>query len=100
MDLETAQNTFAVRLYEWSQRDFVRELEEGCPLISSLGLNQRWMAAFVEWNETLSSPERKALVIALTRLCHENAARLKGEVPSAADKHWNQMSYEQMANRL
>jgi hypothetical protein len=100
MDLETAQNTFAVRLYEWSQRDFVRELEEGCPLVSTLGLNERRMAAFVQWNETLSSQERKALVIALTRRCHENAVRLKGEVLTEANNHWSQMQYEQCAHRL
>lgn len=94
MDLTTAQNRFAVRLYEWSQRDFIRELQEGCPLVSLLGLNNRRMAAFVTWNETLSSAERKAMAIALTRSCHENAARLKGEISSDAETKWNQTFYE------
>jgi len=94
MDLATAQNRFAIRLYEWSQRDFIRELQEGCPLLSLLGLNNRRMAAFVAWNETLSSAERKALAIALTRRCHENAARLKGEILSEEQKRWHQAVYD------
>lgn len=96
MDLTTAQNIFAVRLYEWSQLDFIRELEEGCPLLSTLGLNNRSMAAFVLWNETLSSQQRKALAIALTRRCHENARKLKGEVLTEFDKEWQQIRYEQI----
>jgi hypothetical protein len=95
MDLTTAQNRFAVRIYEWSQKDFIRELQEGCPLLSSLGLNNRTMAAFAVWNETLSSAERKALAIALIRRCHVNAARLKGEILSEEQKRWHQAVYEQ-----
>jgi hypothetical protein len=95
MDLTTAQNNFAIRLYEWSQRDFIRELEEGCPLLSTLGLNNRDMAAFVAWNETLSSKERRSLAIALTRRCHENAARIKGEVLTEEDKAWHRASYRE-----
>lgn len=96
MDLATAQNIFAVRLYEWSQRDFYRELEEGCPLLSTLGLNERSMAAFVAWNETLSTPQRKALAIALTRRCHENARKLKGEVLTKSDEDWYRIRYEKI----
>jgi hypothetical protein len=95
MDLATAQDTFAVRLYEWSRRDFLRELQEGCPLMSTLGLNNRHVAAFVAWNETLSSSERRALALALTRRFHENAVRLKAEVLSEADKAWGRVVYEQ-----
>jgi hypothetical protein len=95
MDLIRAQNTFAVRLYEWSQRDFIRELEEGCPLMSLLGLNNRTVASFVAWNETLSSAQRKKLAIALTRRFHENAAELRGEVLTEEDKAWNQAFYEE-----
>jgi len=98
MDLTTAQNRFAVRLYEWSQRDFIRELEEGCPLLSLLGLNNRTMAAFVAWNETLSPTERKALAIALTRRCHENAARLNGEILSEEQKKWHQSVCEHITD--
>jgi hypothetical protein len=97
MELPTAQNTFAVRLYDWSQRDLTRELQEGCPLMSTLGLNNRPVAAFVAWNETLSPKERKAIAIALTRRCHENAVRLKGEVVSEEDKAWHRTVYEQTA---
>ena len=95
MDLTTAQNRFAIRLYDWSQQDFVRELYEGCPLVSLLGMNNRRMAAFVIWNETLSSAERKSMAIALTRRCHVNAARLKGETLSEEQKAWQQTVYEQ-----
>src|SRR5689334_4287196 len=83
-----------MRLYEWSQKDFLRELEEGCPLLSRIGLNDRRVAAFVIWNETLSRNQRRALVLALTRHCHENAARLKGQVMTEEDKYWNQALYE------
>jgi hypothetical protein len=94
MHLQTAQNVFAIRLYKWSQRDFLRELEEGCPLLSSIGLNDRRVAAFVMWTERLNSDERRELVIALTRRCHENAARLRGETMTERDKFWNQAVYE------
>jgi hypothetical protein len=93
MDLASAKNVFAVRLYEWSQRDFLRELEEGCPLLSSMGLNDRGAAAFVMWNEALSSPQRKALVIALTKYCHGNARRLKGETMTEEDNLWKKALY-------
>lgn len=83
----------AVRIYEWSRRDLFRELQEGCPLLSSLGLNNRFIAAFVKWNETLSAKERKALAIALTKSCHENAVRLKGEAISTADIAWKEAVY-------
>ncbi len=95
MDLTTAQNRFAMRLYDWSQRDFIRELQEGCPLLSLLGLNNRYVAAFVAWNDTLSSTQQKALAIALTRYCHENAMRLKGEILSEVEEKWRQTVYEQ-----
>lgn len=94
MELQAAQNIVAVRLYEWSRRDFLRELEEGCPLLSAIGLNDRRLAAFVLWNETLSSGQRHALVIALTKKCHENAARIRGEVLTEQDRYWNQALYE------
>src|SRR6266568_8095103 len=94
MDHRKAQDLFAVRLYDWSFRDFVRELEEGCPLLSTLGLNNRRVAAFVAWNETLCLKERHRLAKALTRRCHENAARLKGEVITDEDKNWYQTSHE------
>jgi hypothetical protein len=76
MVLEQAMNAFAVRLYEWSLRDFIRELEEGCPLMSTLGLNNRSVAAFVAWNESLSLKERSPLARALARRCHKNALKV------------------------
>jgi hypothetical protein len=94
MDLQTARNIFAVRLLDWSRRDFLRELKEGCPLLSSMGLNDRRIAAFVMWNETLSPIERRALVCSLTRLSHENAARIRGEPATENDKSWNRALYE------
>lgn len=98
MELTEAQNIFAIRLYEWSQRDFIRELEEGCPLVSTLGLNNRDMAAFVAWNESLSSQQRKSLAIALTRRHHENARKLKGETLTETDEKWYGVRYVQITN--
>jgi hypothetical protein len=47
MDLTEAQNTFALRLYEWSQHDFLRELEAGCPLLSLIGQHNRRIGGLV-----------------------------------------------------
>src|SRR6266404_3854008 len=99
MELKQAENTFAVRLYEWSFRDFVRELEEGCPLLSTLGLNNRYVAAFVSWNETLSLRERYAVARGLTRSIHKNAVRLKGEIITDEDRYWYRMVSEQRSAR-
>ena len=49
MQITKAENLFATRLYDWSFRDLVRELEEGCPLLCTIGLNNRSIAAFVAW---------------------------------------------------
>jgi hypothetical protein len=94
VELVTAQNIFAVRLYEWSRLDFIHELEEGCPLLSSIGLNDRSIAAFVMWNETLTFSQRRSLAVALTKRSHENAARLKQEVLTEEDKCWAKALYD------
>jgi len=96
MNLNEAQNTFAVRLYEWSLRDFLRELESGCPLMSMVGLNNYHVAGFVAWTKTLSLADRQALANALVRYAHEHAASLKGEALTEQEaKRWNKPFYEQ-----
>jgi hypothetical protein len=90
-----AVDTFAVRLYDWSVTDLIRDLNAGCPQIALVGLNNRRLAAFTAWNEMLSARERKSLASALTRRAHERAARVKGEVITEEDRFWFQANYEQ-----
>jgi len=95
MNLTEAQNAFALRLYEWSQKDLFRELETDCPLLTLIGQNNRRIGGLVSWNKTLSSDERQRLVKALTTLCHSNARQLKGEGISAEIDYWKQLEYKQ-----
>jgi len=98
MNLVEAQNAFAVRLYEWSFRDFARELHSDCPLLSMVGLNNRDVTGFVSWVKTLGPVERQALASARVRYAHEYAARLKGEALTEDEaKRWNELVYEQRA---
>ncbi len=100
MNVTEAQNTFAVRLYEWALRDFLRELEEGCPVMSRVGLNNRVVTAFVAWAESLSSAERRTLGRAMVRRMHTNAASLRGEALSEEEgEFWNKEFYEQVTIR-
>lgn len=91
MDLKEAQDTFAVRLYEWSLRDFRREMASGCPLLSMVGLTNRPVAAFVTWARGLVPGERQTLANALVRKARAHAAGLRGETLSPeAEQRWNQ----------
>lgn len=100
MDLNEAQNTFAIRLYRWSFNDFVREMAAGCPLMSLVGLNNRTVAAFVSWAKTMSPVEQQAFARARTRYAHENAADLCGEALSHEDqKELNEKFAQQMQIR-
>ncbi len=91
MDLKEAQNAFAVRLYEWSFRDFRRKMASGCPLLSMVGLNNHRVAAFVTWAGGLVPGERQAVANALVRKAHAYAAGLKGEILNPeAEQHWHQ----------
>jgi hypothetical protein len=95
MKLDKATNTLALRLYDWSVRDFIRELESDCPLMSAVGLNNRRVAGFVAWNKTLSRTERRGLAQALVRQAHGYAAvRLKGETVTDEDRCWDQEYYK------
>ena len=85
MDLKAAEDTFAVRLYEWSLQDCERELVSDCPLLSMVGLNNRSVAGFVAWVRTLSTAERRSFANARVRYAHEHAARLKGEALTVAE---------------
>lgn len=100
MNLSDAHNVFAIRLYEWSQHDLLRELEADCPLLSLVGLNNRRVAAFVEWNKTLSTDQRLALSKSLTALCHENARRLKGETITETIERWKDIEYRQTSHYM
>jgi hypothetical protein len=95
MELVAAQNVFALRLYEWSQHDFLRELEAGCPLLSLITQNNRRIGALVFWNQSLSSAERQRLANALTMLSHDHARHLKGEVTSEEVNYWKEQVYKQ-----
>jgi hypothetical protein len=95
VDLSKAQNVFSVRLYDWSRNDFLRELEEGCPLLRTVGLNNRFIAGFVAWNEILNLTQRHDVATALTRRCHERAVQLKGERLTEQDQRWLKTCYEE-----
>ena len=100
MDLISAQNIFARRLYDWSLRDLMREMEEGCPLMSSVGLNNYSVAAFVSWADSMTSQERKILARALTRRAHENAAAARGEALTRDEQeYWNKEFFTQVTTR-
>jgi hypothetical protein len=100
MHLKEAQDKLAVRLYEWSLQDCRRELTSDCPFLSLVGLNDRYVAGFVEWVKTLSLAERQALANARVRYAHEYAASLKGEaLPNEEAKQWNKLVYEQSSIR-
>ena len=100
MNLTEAQNTFALRLYEWSQRDFIRELRTGCPLLSLVGLNNRRIAALVAWSQTLSPVEQIRLAKALTMLCHDNARQLNGETITPEIQTWRDVEHIQTTNYM
>src|SRR6266404_4120942 len=95
MDLQRAHNALRLRLYEWATADFLRELRTGCPLLSTLGLHNRRVAAFISWARTIEPEERDSMARSLLRLVHEEAAALKGETVTPADRSWNQQFYEQ-----
>ena len=95
MELIEAQNTFAMRLYNWSERDLFRELQEDCPLLSLVGLNNRMVAGFVSWNKTLSSQDRLQLAKAKTLLAHRNARQIKEAAISDEIKYWADLCYKQ-----
>jgi hypothetical protein len=94
MNLSIAHNILAVRLYDWSLRDLLRELETDCPLLNLIGKHQRRIGGFVAWNRTLSPNERMQLAKALL-LYHQNARTLKGEIITEEAKCWGEAYYEQ-----
>jgi hypothetical protein len=101
MDLATAQNTFAIRLYDWSLLDFSREINDGCPLLSSVGLNNRHVAAVVAWLNEVPFEQREFLARALVWQAHKYAAKLRGEAMSEAEeKGWNKEFYQEVTNRM
>jgi hypothetical protein len=88
MQLSAAQDAFAVRLYDWSARDLTREMDEDFPLLSSVGLNNYTIAAFVSWVRTMRVDQRGALAAALIRRIHEHAAALRGEALTREERDW------------
>jgi hypothetical protein len=85
MKLEEATNQFASRLYDWSVRDFRREVREGFPLMSLVGLNNRAVAAFIQWVNEMPFAEQEKLIQDLPRHSHERATALRGESLSLSD---------------
>ncbi|HZQ45381.1 MAG TPA: hypothetical protein VFC07_00095 [Verrucomicrobiae bacterium] len=70
MNLLEAQNEFALRLFKWSLRDLLRELEADCPLLSLVCQNNRRIGGFVSWNKILTAGERLRLATALVQSAH------------------------------
>lgn len=101
MDLINAQNTFARRLYDWSLSDFRREINEGFPLLSSVGLNNRSVAAFVDWIREMHPDQQRILTRVLVWRAHKNAANLRGERMSKAEaESWNEEFYTEITTRM
>lgn len=101
MNLTEAQNLFSVRLYEWSQRDFLREINEGCPLLSLVGLNNRYVAAFVAWVKDMLPDQQQILARALVWRAHRHAAKLLGQAMSEAEeKGWNKEFHREITTRM
>src|SRR5437016_4550262 len=88
MRLTEAQDRFAVRLYDWSLRDFMREMDEDFPLLSLVGLNNYTVAAFVSWVRTMRVDQRGLLAAALVRRMHEHAAAIRGEALTREERDW------------
>jgi hypothetical protein len=86
MELEAAIDRFAVRLYEWSAKDFQREVFEDFPLLSLAGLNNRGVAAFVQWVKEMPSSDQTVLVRDLPRLSHARAMALLGRPLSPSER--------------
>jgi hypothetical protein len=101
MDLSTAIDAFALRLYDWSLTDLLRELAEGCPLMSLVGLNNRYVAAFVSLVRTLSPEERANWARMLTRRTHERAATLRGEALGRQEQRdWDMNFHQEVSMRI
>jgi hypothetical protein len=96
MNLAEAMDVFVLRLYDWSLRDFSRELRLDCPLLSSVGLNNRTIAAFVMWANRLTMEERFSLARALVKLDHQKPSVLRCETFTEEDKMWYYRTSEQM----
>src|SRR5579864_661648 len=100
MDLNESVNILAVRLYDWAVRDFTRELEQNCPLLSLIADYNRNVAAFTSWNDDLSTDERRLVAITMTLMFHNNARNLLEKAVTPEMEHWAEQFYEQTTTRL
>jgi hypothetical protein len=100
MELNEAINTLAVRLYEWSVRDFLREMSSDCPLLSTIGHNQRRIGAFISWNKTLTAADRWQLATAIPLMFHNNARNIMEKPITENIQQWAEEFYEQTTAHL
>jgi hypothetical protein len=79
MELAQATNQVLIRLYEWSLRDFKRELDERGPLLSLIKDHNRTIGGLLLWLPGLSAEERQKLVSASVKLGHHAAIQIAGD---------------------
>jgi len=84
MNLETANEIFAVRFYRWALEDLYREIREGLPLIASI--KGSTAMRFIEIWDALSPEERCLLAPALVKWQHPRAIEITGEYLTASEQ--------------
>jgi hypothetical protein len=86
MELEQAKIELRARIHNWAQQDFLREVEEGFPLLSLIRLHHRSVGAFILWSNSLTLTERYEMARALTK------------VPD--DLKWHKLRMDNMTSHL
>ena len=100
MNLDLALNALSVRLCDWSQARFYNEMACGCPLLSLVGLNNRRIAAFVVWSQTLSKDEQREFADSLVLFEHWYASQYRKIAITEKMRYWRKQIYEQTSARM
>jgi hypothetical protein len=100
MQIEKALAILVARIYEWSSADFIRELENNCPLLTLIATHNRHVGAFISWAKTLSLEDRRRMAKAMITLYHENARVIKGESITEEVAEWGEKFYDETTARF
>ncbi len=84
MDILTAKTELIRRTLDWSTRDFAREIAADFPILTTYGLNNRYVLGYVHWFQTLDQATLEALKDFLPRWA------LRLTVPD--EDKWRQMT--------
>jgi hypothetical protein len=74
MDLSAAYDQFSIRLYQWAQNDFMREIRTDFPFLSTI--NYRHTLASIAVIRDMPRSEQDALAVALVKRGHDHAVLL------------------------